>query len=580
MAALGRVGHYRGEMTSYVLVVAVLAAIGGLLFGFDVGIVGGVEAMYEFQELFFPDILERTTTSAQDSDPWCVYNNHSLQLFSSCMFLAGAFAAIPAGHITRVLGRKGGNYPPYPSIPAGPITRVLGRKVTMVLAAILFLVGAGIQAGAVSVAMLVLGRVVLGFGVGSASQVVPMYISEAAPYRSRGALATLFQLSITVGIVVAQLINYGNQYVPWGWRLSLGLAGLPATLLLVGGLLLPESPNSLIERGQNKEGRRVLERLRGTKEVDAEYADICEAAELARRVSSAQSVRLFLPPWSTAAGLQCDCSRPSAPDALAGVPGKYASWANLLKRQYLPMTIVTVCTSSFQQLAGINSIMSASLLKAIVVGGVNVLATFVTVWAVDRMGRKPLLVQGGIQMMLALTGVAACLGVGLHEYSTISKPAAILTLVFICIYVAGFAWSWGPLAWVVGSEVHVMETRATGASLAVFFNFLFSFVVGQSFLACLCGMKWGVFIFFAGWVVLMTIFVIFFVPEMMGAPIEDHMSLFAQHWFWKRVMGDAADDVLQKESFRKAAFEQAERDHGDLRLVAAYYKALGLTGPD
>ncbi|GAB4813246.1 hypothetical protein N2152v2_000292, partial [Parachlorella kessleri] len=236
-------------MTPFALVVGVVAAIGGVLFGFDIGVVGGVEAMKEFQYKFFPEIYDRTVAGEGDVNPYCVYNNHQLQLFSSSMFLSGAIMAIPAGHITRACG----------------------RKITMIGAASLFLLGSGLQAGAVDIAMLVCGRIVLGLGVGeswlgvgdavmlvmgrivvglgvgAANQVVPLYIGEAAPYRSRGALTALFQLSVTAGILVAQLVNYGNQWVPWGWRLSLGLAGLPAMLLLVGGILLPESPNSLIE---------------------------------------------------------------------------------------------------------------------------------------------------------------------------------------------------------------------------------------------------------------------------------------------------------------------------------------------
>lgn len=121
------------------------------------------------------------------------------------------------------------------------------------------------------------------------------------------------------GILAAQLINYGTQTTEWGWRLSLGLAGVPAALLLLGGIVLPESPNSLIERGRKQEGRAVLAKLRGTEDVETEYSDICAAAEVANKVSMVQS------------------------------------WRFMFTRQYCPMLIVTAAIAMLQQLTGINA---------------------------------------------------------------------------------------------------------------------------------------------------------------------------------------------------------------------------------
>lgn len=204
-------------------------------------------------------------------DPWCTYNDQALQLFTSSLFLAGLFSSFFAGWLTRTHG----------------------RKATMVAAALCFLVGAGLNAGAVNLGMLIAGRICLGLGIGCANQVVPLYLSEMAPYNYRGALNQLFQLAVTLGILGAQLINYGLQDVSWGWRLSLGLAGVPAAVLLVGGIMLPESPNSLIERGREEEGRRVLVKLRGTDDVNAEYEDIRAATEEAKLISAKQSFKIM-----------------------------------------------------------------------------------------------------------------------------------------------------------------------------------------------------------------------------------------------------------------------------------------------
>jgi MFS family permease len=130
-------------MTVYVLVVALVSATGGMLFGFDIGIVGGVEAMVSFQEQFFPDIYAKTI-SGERQDPYCKFHDMRLQLFSAVMFLSGAVIALPAGHAARMFG----------------------RKVTMLVSGCFFLLGAGLQAGAHNLAQLVIGRSILGFGVG------------------------------------------------------------------------------------------------------------------------------------------------------------------------------------------------------------------------------------------------------------------------------------------------------------------------------------------------------------------------------------------------------------------------------
>ena len=206
-------------------------------------------------------------------------------------------------------------------MPAAYATRRFGRKFTMICAATFFLIGAALNAAAQNLAMLIVGRVMLGFGIGSANAVVPLYLSEMAPYKLRGALNQLFQLLTTLGILIAQLINYGVAEWDEGWRLSLGLAAVPALILLIGGFLLPESPNSLVERGFETAGRQVLEKLRGTTLVNAEFEDIKQAVTEAKKVSAIDSFR------------------------------------TQFTKPYLPILIVTVAIAFFQQLSGINSIM-------------------------------------------------------------------------------------------------------------------------------------------------------------------------------------------------------------------------------
>ncbi|XLR62305.1 hypothetical protein S83_012977 [Arachis hypogaea] len=169
--------------------------------------------------------------------------------------------------------------------------------------------------------MLIIGRVLLGGGIGFGSQVVPLYLSEMASARNRGVINQLFQFTTCFGILVANLINYlTNEIHPHGWQISLGLAAIPALLMLVRGIFCAETPNSLVEQGRFDEARKVLEKVRGTKNVDAEYQYLVEASEEAHAVTS---------PFRT-----------------------------LLKRKYKPQLMIgALGIPAFQQLTSTNSIL-------------------------------------------------------------------------------------------------------------------------------------------------------------------------------------------------------------------------------
>ncbi|KAL5728137.1 Sugar transport protein 14 [Ranunculus cassubicifolius] len=127
------------------------------------------------------------------------------------------------------------------------------------------------NAFAKNIAMLIIGRILLGVGIGFGNQAVPLYLSETAPPKYRGRFNQFFQLTTCLGIMVANIVNYFTEPIhPWGWRLSLGLATVPAALMGIGGIFLPETPNNLVEQGRKEEGRIILEKIRGTKNVDAE----------------------------------------------------------------------------------------------------------------------------------------------------------------------------------------------------------------------------------------------------------------------------------------------------------------------
>ena len=134
--------------------------------------------------------------------------------------------------------------------------------------------------------------------------------------------------------------------------------------------------------------------------------------------------------------------------------------------------------------------------------------------------------------------VAVILGVKFGADKQLSRSYSIVVVVVICLFVLAFGWSWGPLGWTVPSEIFPLETRSAGQSITVAVNLLFTFAVAQAFLSLLCAFKFGIFLFFAGWITVMTVFVYVFLPETKGVPIEEMVLLWRKHWFWKKVMPD------------------------------------------
>ncbi|WVZ12369.1 hypothetical protein V8G54_016899 [Vigna mungo] len=205
-----------------------------------------------------------------------------------------------------------------------------------------------------------------------------------APFKYRGALNMCFQLSITIGIFVANLFNYYFAKIlnGQGWRLSLGLGAVPAIIFVIGSFCLPDSPNSLVERGCLEEAKRELVKIRGTTEIDAEFKDILAASE------ASQSVKH---PWRT-----------------------------LMERKYRPQLVFAICIPFFQQFTGLNVITfyapilfrsigfgsTASLMSAVIIGSFKPVSTLVSILVVDKFGRRTLFLEGGVQMLLCQVPVS------------------------------------------------------------------------------------------------------------------------------------------------------------------------------
>ncbi|GBF93250.1 hypothetical protein Rsub_05982 [Raphidocelis subcapitata] len=510
-------------MTPYVLVACFVGACTGLVFGYDIGVAGGVVAMPEFQKTFFPAVYEATTQPRDAGhSPFCKYDDPVISLFVSVLFLAG----IPGAFL-------------------GSWTNAwYGRRPTMIFGGACFFGGAVLMSAAVHVAMLVVGRILLGVGVGMCVQCGPLFLSELAPAHLRGMFNVQFQLFITLGILSGQVVNYLTQHSVIGWRLSLGIAAAPALLLMLGCILVPETPNSLVERGHEDKARAVLAKIRGTDAaaVEPELEDIADAARMAR---------------ATARG----------------------AWPTLFRRRYLPQLVMTIALPLFNQFDGINSIMfyapqlfdamgqgaSQALLTHVIIGAVNVGTTLVAVFTVDSLGRKFWLVEASFQMLLAEIAMTSVVATQMGADGKLPPAATIGLLVVVCVFIAGHAWGWGPMAWLVVSELHPLHTRAAGTALGTMVNFFMTFIIGQFWLSLMCACKAYVFLFFAGWLLFMGVFTLLFLPETKGVPIEGVEELFKKHWFWGKVM----KRTYALDSEAEARDDLATRDASPVRVTVA-----------
>ncbi|ONK69114.1 uncharacterized protein A4U43_C05F19500 [Asparagus officinalis] len=492
-----RAAQYEGGVTAYFILACAVGSLGGSLFGYDLGVSGGVTSMDDFLKHFFPKVYERKQAHLNETD-YCKYDNQVLTLFTSSLYFAGLLSTFGASYVTRKYG----------------------RRISIMTGAVSFFLGGGVNAAAVNMFMLILGRILLGIGIGFGNQAVPLYLSEISPPKIRGRVNQLFQLTTCLGIIVADIINYFTEKLhPWGWRLSLGLATVPATLMFVGGIFLPETPNSLVEQGRLEEARIILEKVRGTKKVDAEFEDLKDASEAARKVKH--------------------------------------PFRNLLKPKNRPQLIIgALGIPAFQQLSGMNSILfyspvifqslgfgsGASLYSSIITSSMLVLGALVSMSLVDRLGRRFFFIEAGVQMIICMAIVATVLATSFGHGVELPKGLALLLVISICLFVVAYGWAWGPLGWLVPSEIFPLETRSAGQSLVVCVNLFFTAAIAQCFLASLCHLRWGVFVLFASLIVIMSLFIFFLLPETKQVPIEEMSQLWRKHWFWKNIVCQDDDD--------------------------------------
>lgn len=460
----------------FIVLVAVCAALGGLIFGYDIAGAGATFLMEGFQQHFgwecAPEAVDCSNATA-----------HTINMDQG--LINGLFG------VGATLGAASSSW----------VVDSYGRRPCLFAAAVTFTLGATLQTAAPTMTVMWVGRVFSGLGIGSLSMASPVYIAELAPEHVRGTLATLWQLAITAGILIASAANLGLQHWDQGWRLSYGGNIVFALILILSLMFMPESPRFLAANGRDDEVRAVLSRIRFEDEIDDEMEELIQETKEEKEI---------------------------------GV----ASWREIVqvdnKMRY--RLLLGIGLQTVQQLSGINSIMfyAPSILKTFfgesdaitgtfILNVINFLSTFITIYTVERVGRVKLLVSGGVVMMLALIANAVLSSIDQ------SRTIGYFVIVFAAIFIVGFAYSWGPVVWVVCAEVFPLRARGKATSVTTMFNWAMTTIVGAVFPAASHASLTGCFAFFAIVICLGTVMVYWYMAETAKKTILEIDAAYAKH---------------------------------------------------
>lgn len=402
-------GRSNAQMTFFV---CFLAALAGLLFGLDIGVIAGA----------LPFIAHEFQITSQQQE-WVV---------SSMMFGAAVGA-----------------------VGSGWLSYRLGRKYSLMIGAVLFVIGSLCSAFAPNNDVLLISRVLLGLAVGIASFTAPLYLSEIAPERIRGSMISMYQLMITIGILGAYLSDTAFSY-SGSWRWMLGIITLPALLLFVGVFFLPRSPRWLASRGRDAEARKVLEMLRDTTEqAKAELDEIRE------------SLKIKQSGWAL------------FKDNKNFRRAVYLGVLLQVMQQFTGMNVIMYYAPKIFDLAGFAST-AQQMWGTVIVGLVNVLATFIAIGLVDRWGRKPTLKLGFLVMAIGMGTLGTMMNIGMD-----TPAAQYFAILMLLMFIIGFAMSAGPLIWVLCSEIQPLKGRDFGITCSTTVNWIANMIVGATFLTML-----------------------------------------------------------------------------------------------
>ncbi len=435
--------------TLIIVIIAAVAATGGLLFGFDTGVISGA-LLFIKKDFGLTSLYQEFVVSA---------------VLIGCIIGAAA---------------------------SGKTVDRFGRRNVIILTAIIFGLGSVWTGVATDATQLIGGRIVVGLGIGVASFAVPLYLSEISPQEIRGALVSLNQLMITIGIVISYLVDHYFAVWEQGWRYMFLSGLLPALVLGVGMLFLPRTPRWLASKDHGNEAQRVLNHI-DPEHAESEYQRIKNALKLEKN------------------GTFSDLFAPSVrPALIIGIGIMFVQQATGIN------TVIYYAPTIFE-MAGFASA-RAAISATVGVGVVNVLMTIVAIRLIDIWGRKPLLYLGLSGMILSLFALG-----GAFAFSdTLGESLRWYTLGSLFVYIASFAVSLGPIAWLMISEIYPLKIRGIGMSVATLSNWLFNFIIALTFLSIVeflgrPGAFWlyGLVGIFGLW------FTWKYIPETKGVPLEE-----------------------------------------------------------
>jgi len=495
----GRVGPLALLHNMRVFGVACFACIGGLLYGYNQGVFGGVLTMPAFQ---------------RHMGEW-TSNSTKMGWLTAILELGAWFGTLYIGFVAEIFS----------------------RKYAIIINTLVFILGVIIQATAISAGhgAILGGRFITGMGVGALATAVPMYCAEVAPPEIRGALVGLQQFAIVTGIMISFWIDYGTNFIggtgksqkDGAWLLPLCLQMVPAVILGVGMIFMPFTPRWLVHHGREADALATLAKLRGLQPdhelIELEYAEIRAQSLFEKRTLAEKFPAL------------------QAPTAWNTFKLQWVAIGSLFKSK--PMfrrVIVATVTMFFQQWTGINAILyyapqifkslglssnTVSLLATGVVGIVMFLATIPAVMYVDKLGRKPILIVGALGMASCHFIVAGISGSFEKDWPS-HQAGGWAAVVMVWLFVIHFGYSWGPCAWIVVSEVWPLSNRSYGTALGASSNWMNNFIVGQVTPDMLTHMRYGTYIFFGTLTTIGAAFIYFFVPETKGLTLEEMDILF------------------------------------------------------
>lgn len=433
----------------WLYVVAIVASLGGLLSGFDTGVISGA--------LLF---INQT---------WDLSDYTQGFLVSSVL-------------IGAVIG-AGTN---------GILADMFGRKKIIIATAVIFIVGSILCALAPNIYVLILSRILVGLAVGIVNFIVPLYLSEVAPKQMRGTLVSLYQWAITAGILFSYVINGAFASAVYNWRWMLFAGVVPGVILLVGMSFLGDTPRWLVSKNRDEEAKKIYRKIEPSENADVAVAEIKETL----KTEGGSDKKIRFKKWMIM-------------PFVVGIGIMFAQICTGIN------TIIYYAPTIFK-IAGFDSNANAIYATA-GIGLINFLMTIIAIFFTDKLGRKPLLYVGLTGVMLSLLG----LGCAFHFASILGASLKWVAVGSLAFYIICFAFSLGPVGWIIVSEVFPLKIRGLAMSLCTVANFAFNFFVVGSF-PVLINRVGGAYTFwmFAFVSLLCIIFVYFFVPETKGISLE------------------------------------------------------------